>query len=271
MTHTAAASRSDDVFVSSFDPAQYLDVLDSEGLLLLRAAQAGDLGAQIPNCPGWTVRDLVAHVGWVYRWAAIIVGDQRADPPGREERTALQEQHPEDDTGVMQRLNQAHTELTSTLRKASGDLSCWTIWPATPPRDFWIRRMVHETLIHRLDVQNAACPVIAGGADLATSIAADGVDEMICGFASRYTKRLRTGTAATLLLASTDTGHRWWARIGPDAPEFGRGSPWRPDAEVHGRAGELLLLLWNRRTADGLEVRGSTGIIGTWAREAHLN
>jgi Mycothiol maleylpyruvate isomerase N-terminal domain len=80
MTHTAAASRSDDVFVSSFDPAQYLDVLDSEGLLLLRAAQAGDLGAQIPNCPGWTVRDLVAHVGWVYRWAAIIVGDERADP-----------------------------------------------------------------------------------------------------------------------------------------------------------------------------------------------
>lgn len=217
------------------------------------------------------MRDLAAHVGWVYRWAAVIVGDERAHSPGREERTALEEQHPEDDTGVMQRLNEAHTELASTLRNASGDLSCWTIWPATLARDFWIRRMVHETLIHRLDIQSAGRPVTAGGADLATSIAAGGVDEMICGFASRYSKRLRTGTAATLLLASTDTGHRWWVRIGPDAPEFGRGSPRRPDAEVHGRAGELLLLLWNRRTADGLEVRDGTGIIGTWARKAHLD
>lgn len=259
------------MFVGSFDPAEYLDVLSREGLLLRRAAQTGHLGARIPGCPGWTVRDLMAHVGWVYRWAATIVGDKRVGPPGREERAAFEEQHPEDDAGVLRRLGEAHTELASTLREASGDLRCWTIWRAAPARDFWIRRMVHETLIHRLDVQNAGQSVTAGGADLAPSIAADGIDEMICGFAGRYSQRLRAGTAATLLLASTDTGHRWWARIGPDAPEFGRGSPQQADAQVQGPAGELLLLLWNRRTADGLTVWGNTDIIRTWAREARLS
>ncbi len=35
----------------------------------------------VPTCPGWTVRDLVAHQGTVHRWATgIVLGEERRDP-----------------------------------------------------------------------------------------------------------------------------------------------------------------------------------------------
>ena len=46
------------------------------------------------------------------------------------------------------------------------------------------------------------------------------------------------------------------------------GAPRAPDAEVHARAGELLLLLWNRRTADGLDIRGDHAVLQEWERGA---
>ena len=66
--------------------------------------------------------------------------------------------------------------------------------------------MMHETLIHRVDAQNAGAAVTGGGNDLETSIATDGVDEMICGFARRYAKTLRSREPATLAFTATDTG-----------------------------------------------------------------
>jgi hypothetical protein len=131
--------------------------------------------------------------------------------------------------------------------------------------------MLHETLIHRVDAQNAGAAATSGGEDLETSIAADGVDEMICGFARRYTKTLRGRQRATLAFTATDTGQRWWAQISSDAPQFGRGtSPAPADTEERANSGELLLLLWNRRQADGLTIEGRTDVLDTWAREAHL-
>ena len=76
---------------------------------------------------------------------------------------------------------------------------------------------------------------------------------------------------ATLAVTATDTGQRWWAQIGSDAPQIGRGpSPVPADTEVRACSGELLLLLWNRRHADGLTVQGRADVLDTWAREAHL-
>jgi hypothetical protein len=67
------------------------------------------------------------------------------------------------------------------------------------------------------------------------------------------------------------TGLRWWARIGPDEPTFGRGTaPAGVDVEVTGHPGALLLLLWNRRPYTGLDVRGDPRVLDLWAAGAHL-
>jgi uncharacterized protein (TIGR03083 family) len=254
-------------YADAFDASVYLDLLDAEGAALLKTAHERGPAAPIPFCPDWTVGDLIPHLGFVYRWAGTVVADRLAEPPPRQ---AFFDADPADFAGALQRTRQAFEAIVRTLRTSPADLDCWTIWPGRP-RDFWIRRMLHETLVHRVDAENAGSARPAGGADLDAGVAADGVDEMVCGFASRYAKRLRAETPMTLAIHATDVDLRWWARIGPDAPLFGRGlSPFGADTEVAGRAGELYLLLWNRRVPADLSVLGSPDALDTWAEHAHL-
>src|SRR5687768_7159942 len=42
--------------------------------------EAADSDAAVPTCPGWTVADLVAHVGQTQRWVSEIIERRIADP-----------------------------------------------------------------------------------------------------------------------------------------------------------------------------------------------
>lgn len=261
-------SPSDGTYESTFDAATYVDLLDSEGAVLLKTAQERGADAPIPFCPNWTVGELIPHLGFVYRWAGAVVADGLAEPPPRK---AFFDTDPTDFAGTLERTRAAHEGIVAALRSAPPDLAAWTIWPASSPRDFWIRRMLHETLVHRVDAENAGGPNPAGGEALDAAIATDGVDEMVCGFAGRYAESLRAEAPLSLALHATDSDLRWWARIGPQAPLFGRGlSPFGADTEVAGLAGELYLLLWNRRPPAGLDVLGSPEALEIWALKAHL-
>jgi uncharacterized protein (TIGR03083 family) len=251
-----------------------LDALESESALLVRTAGERDPSSPVPFCADWTVRQLLTHLGFVYRWASFVVAGRRQTRPDDAARAALADPDPTDDAGVVERLELARRGLVTALRAAPPDLDCWTIWPASPAREFWVRRQLHETVVHRVDVQNAGVPEPAGGHDLTpsgTDITTDGVDEMIRGFAVRYSGHLRSPRPVTLALHAVDTDHRWWVRIDADQPRFGLGAPPSPaDTEVRAGSGELLLLLWNRRTADGMDVRGNREVVELWQRLAHL-
>jgi uncharacterized protein (TIGR03083 family) len=238
------------------------------------AALAGKLDAAIPYCPGWTGRDLACHLAGVYRWASTVVAKGLDRPPGPEERAALlADPEPGDDVGVLRRLREGGELIVGSLRAAPGDLECWTIWLASQPREFWIRRQLHETVVHRVDAENAGRTeaTAASGAELPTDLAADGVDEMVLGFSSRYSRNLRRAEPAGLALESSDTGHRWWIRIGPEGPVGGRGTAVDPvGTTVRGSCGELLLLLWNRRSSVGLDVAGDCAPLAEWRANGHL-
>lgn len=250
---------------------EHIEALQTQGQLMCSLAETAEFDAPIPFCPGWVLADLVTHVGFIYRWVAAIVGEIRAEAPGEADRAALQDPDPTDRAGTLARLRSAHADVVARLRDAPSSLDCWTTWAHPSARIFWARRMLHETLIHRVDVQNALAARPMGGGELPAALAADGVDEMICGFARRYTRTLRSEHAETLAITATDTGQRWWAKIGPRAPQFGRGAPpASADTEVRALAGELLLLLWNRRAANGLTVHGRGDVLATWAQNAHL-
>lgn len=53
-------------------PERYLAAIGPEAEALTAAAQAG-CAAAVPTCPGWSVADVVAHVGRVHRRAAYMV------------------------------------------------------------------------------------------------------------------------------------------------------------------------------------------------------
>ena len=60
---------------------RYLELLDSDLEALLAAST--DLAADVPGCPGWTVRDLLSHVIGVYRHKSVALSTDAA-PPERE-------------------------------------------------------------------------------------------------------------------------------------------------------------------------------------------
>jgi Mycothiol maleylpyruvate isomerase N-terminal domain len=54
----------------SYDVGACARALRREGALLADAAERAGMGAEVPACPGWRVRDLLKHLGYVHRWAA---------------------------------------------------------------------------------------------------------------------------------------------------------------------------------------------------------
>jgi uncharacterized protein (TIGR03083 family) len=256
----------------SFEGGHILPVLNNECELLLTALDVTEPSAPVPMCPGWTAVDLAAHLGGVLRWVNVVIAEQRTEPPVGDERRALfADPDPTDYPGVVKRLREATTAITASLSAAPTDLRCWTIWPAPAgARQFWLRRMLHEVVVHRFDAQNARAQRVSDGNDVDGTVATDGVDELMQGFAGRYTNNLRAERVVLLAVDAHDAGRQWWARIGPDAPEFGRGRTESADATVRGNAGELLLLLWNRRDAAGLDIEGDPSVLDIWRAGAHL-
>src|SRR5215475_4920967 len=164
-----------------------------------------DQSLPIPTCPEWTLRQLVTHVGRAHRWAAEITRTRSATfIPFREVPDG---KLPDDRAEQGAWLLAGAALIVDVVREAGSDL-VWSFTGPTPA-GFWIRRMAHETLVHRADAQLAAGaepePLIGAG------VAADAIDEWlmlltrgILGNGGERTKALPAG--AGLHIHATDDG-----------------------------------------------------------------
>ncbi len=143
--------------------------------------------------------------------------------------------------------------------------------PAPSPLAFWARRQAHETAIHHADAESAAAamPVYR------PEFAADGIDELIMGFARRRKYQPAVGVdGGRLHVAAADTGDEWLIDT-----RDGRMQPRRQDAEdpadasavtsactVRGPANAVYLYLWNRADAAqaGITVTGNADLLACW-------
>ena len=56
------------------------EALRTQAEQLAEHVAAADPAAAVPTCPGWTVADLVEHVGQTQHWVSDIVERRIADP-----------------------------------------------------------------------------------------------------------------------------------------------------------------------------------------------
>jgi uncharacterized protein (TIGR03083 family) len=252
-----------------YDVPGYIVALGREGDLLAAAADRAGMGAAVPSCPGWAVRDLLKHTGYVHRWATGIVAHRLARPaPGASEEEILA-QGP-GDAELTGWFREGHAALVGALTKAPPDLDCWAFLAAPSPLAFWARRQAHETAIHRVDAERAAGRTSAPAFEPA--FAADGVDELIMGFLARSIRRrswpaLDAGLA--IHAADGEESSDWLVAGGAGEPGVSRGTG-AAGCDVTGRAGDLYLTLWNRREADGLQVTGDPGILTAFTRTLQI-
>jgi uncharacterized protein (TIGR03083 family) len=204
---------------------------------------AGDLATPIPSCPGWTVRDLVAHIAQVYEHKIECTRLGHAPDPW-----------PPDWPDADQPLGwyrDAHARLLAMFGESDAATPSATWWPADQTVGFWARRMAHETAVHRVDAELARGEATPIDAELAT----DGVDEIL--------RIMLEGDwnddpddAATGQRVSIETGGRAWDVVldrGAMTVSDGDG---RSDARLSGAPSDVLLWLWGRAGDDRITFDG---------------
>jgi len=226
-----------------------------------------DPGLPIPSCPEWTLRQLVTHVGRAHRWAAEITRT-RSDAfiPFREVPDG---KLPDDRAEQLAWLQAGAALIVDAVRGAGSDL-VWT-FTGPAPAGFWIRRMAHETLVHRADAQLAAGdqPELVIDAE----VAADAIDEWLTllsggiGGTDERSTPLPAGTALHIHATDDGLGGRGEWMIRNDAgglivePGHGKG-----DAALTGPAASLLLVLMRRRPVSdpAVTVYGDSVVVDGW-------
>jgi uncharacterized protein (TIGR03083 family) len=250
----------------------YLAMLATEAKALASAAEEAGLDAAVPTCPGWTINDLVLHLGEVHRWATAAVaneatklGDVPPDflgpPPDRDDTIAW--------------LCKGAVALRDTLAAAdpSVEYAAFLTDPATPRLLFWARRQTMETCVHRVDAESAVTRSTRFEPVVAPDVAIDGIDEFLTGFLPRARTPLRAETPQTLEIAPDYSDQRWTVSISSELPATVRRaaeSTGESHCVVSGSAGDIYLALWNRVPLDSVTVDGDRAAIDLLRDSVHI-
>ncbi len=195
--------------------------------------------ADVPTCPGWTVGDLLNHLGRVYAMVATVIGDSAGDAPDRDRIPRRPEgQDPLD------WMRERFDIVLPALREVPEDAARWNF--VTGPRSsvsFWWRRQLHETLVHRVDA------ALAGGAhvvEVPPDVAADGIAERLClsGYHEVPGEDLEPGKALTLHLHPTDAPEFEWT-IDTSSNMYARAHV-KADVALRGPVWSLNRWVWQR-------------------------
>ena len=232
-------------------PDRYLALIAADGQRLVAVAE-GHLDNPVPPCPGWTVTDLLEHTGSVYNHKIACMR------LGRRPLESEFAHAPAEGEDLLAWFRGAHAELLTELASRPPDSATYTWYPPEQDVAFWIRRMAHETVVHRVDAESASAQVTAADDDLAI----DGIDEVLHLFLSYAlgedpdedvdayqgrSLRVRTGSWAWQLSVDTSDPANKIPLQRISAPA---------QATVSGEPSELLLWLWGRRPDSAVTVHG---------------
>jgi uncharacterized protein (TIGR03083 family) len=226
----------------------------------------------VPTTPGWTITDLVEHVGQSQHWVAEIIERRITDPTQLPTEMAVLPSDPREWQAWLsesaQRVASACSDdaLDAPVFNAAGDERSGT--------RFWMSSVLNEAVVHGFDAANAA----DRPADIDADIAAALISHHLAMLTSPAWQMRRPesahairGTGQTLQWLATDTADdagAWFVERRPD------GATWQPgtrqaDVTVTGPARSLLLTLARRlpltdREATNISVDGDTDLARHW-------
>lgn len=223
---------------------------------LASVCEGVDPATPVPTCDGWTIADLLEHVGTVYRWAATMVRDRAQERLPREQMDWATPASPD---GWAAWLRDGTSFLLETFEAADPAAPTWAWgWPKTA--GFWPRRMVHEIGVHRADAELA----LGIRPTFDPEVAADGVDELLdniphAEYFAPAVARLR-GDGETIALRAGAAA--WTIRLRPDRFEWAREGGGADAVVTAPTAGDLLLAMYGRPAA--VEVGGDASLWTRW-------
>lgn len=213
-----------------------------------------DLDVAVPNCPGWTVADVLNHLS---RGVGLSYPVALTTPPNTptNEVFADVEWPSENPTGaaVLSIFSTQMHQCAMIFEASNPEAPCWT-YAGRGKGKFWIRRAAIETALHRVDVAEALCttppPV------LEKERAYDAIEETL-EFALPLALELTDEPKGRLIVLSHDLDIE---------AEFGEGSR---HATIEGEGHDILAALWGRNR-DRVNVSGHQDVATAWLSRIEL-
>jgi uncharacterized protein (TIGR03083 family) len=215
-----------------------------------------DWSTPVPTCPGWTLLQLLRHVGRGDRWAAQIVADRR--DTGLDPRAVPNGKPPADPAGAVAWLRDSARTVCDAVAESGPDVTVWTFL-GPRPAPWWVRRRLHESTVHRAD----AAITLGVPYDLSDELAEDGIDETLERLAVGSPPSLPVGVRVALRPSDADAG---WTVVGADDGLRVTRDVVDTDVVLRGPATDLFLLLARRRLIDdtAVHVSGDRKVWDTW-------
>ncbi|MFD0352457.1 maleylpyruvate isomerase N-terminal domain-containing protein [Streptomyces sp. NPDC127110] len=245
-----------------------------------RAADGGREAPPVPSCPGWSVADLVGHLGSVQRYLTHILRERLAEPcdPTDPElyalpadpavraawpmpdRTPHRGPVPEE---LFDWSAAAARDLVAVLRELGPDVPVWT-WSPDGDRTsgFWIRMQTIEQAVHRWDAQ-----AVTGDPNaFAPALAVDAVTQTfeVMAPARRGMRPAPPGAGERYRFRRTDGPGTWTVEFDGDEVRLDPDDTAPVHVEAAGTASDLMLFLWQRIPAEALHITGDTALLDHW-------
>lgn len=239
----------------------WLGALRSDGPAFQAAVASAAADTPVPTCPGWTVPDLVDHLGSVYAWLRghLPRGVTTAPEPRRPAPVSDALAWPDMVTWWAEEF----ARLTAILDATDPEAPAWNWAPQPKKAGFWHRRAAHETAVHRWDAQFA----IGAAEPLEAKLAADGIAEVLDSWLPAGRRKGPTDRTGVVHLVATDVGQEWYLRLrGQGIALLDTGT--LLDTDDHhtrvaavGTASDLLLALYGRVQFDVVDVSGDASLL----------
>ncbi|HEX5113923.1 MAG TPA: maleylpyruvate isomerase family mycothiol-dependent enzyme [Pseudonocardiaceae bacterium] len=235
----------------------------------------------VPSCPGWSVVDLVTHLGRVHRMLAPVIRDRLTEPPtvpaagpGDETVSAAHTKEAESAAHTKEVVSAAHAktvvsaalvewfaegaeELAAQFGGCRPDEPAWS-WSREHTVGFWLRMQTIEAAVHRWDIEGA----VDGAADvLDPVVAGDAVSQTfeVMVPARRGWQSAPAGSGETFRFRQTDGPREWTIRFEGDGACLVDGPG---DVTLAGTASNLALFLWHRLpAAECGEIEGDPAVL----------
>jgi uncharacterized protein (TIGR03083 family) len=208
----------------------------------IRAAYDADRNARIPWSDRWTVRSVARHVAGAHHVVARIIHERPTADFGLFDEV---EQPPKDDPGFPAWSAASTDALCDALRSTDLDEPCWTSMPDGRAVRYWLRRITHETLVHRWD---AELGVGWDHAPFDVEVATDGVDEYLTLALPTLRRERRSSAAPPVRITCTDADGSWFVQTADDGECTVSATPLPVAATLRGPAAGTLLALYGRQS-----------------------
>ncbi|HEX5615281.1 MAG TPA: maleylpyruvate isomerase family mycothiol-dependent enzyme [Acidimicrobiia bacterium] len=240
--------------------ADYVAAIERDGARLERAARASGVDAPVPSCPGWTVGDLVEHVGRLHRWVAQIVHDRAVEVDAWWNEVEA----PAPGTALIDWFAGGYRTLARELADAGPALAVWS-WTPFAHTGFWARRQANELAVHRWDGEGALGS--ASVTPIEPDHAVDVIDEVLDLLPYRRRPAAISGAGETIHLHCTDTDGEWLLRLTPAGVEVAREHA-KGDVAARGPASDLALVVLGRVAPSAVDTFGDVSLLERWQRDA---